>query len=322
MIHGGGWAGHSVFGQNLLMRAPADLLQARGWRVVSIDYEEGTAGLQDVLDAVSAEEERHSSDGPVCLYGESAGAHLALVAASRLGAIDCVIGLGAPTDLMLYEAEGVTSPERRVGMVADRVARFFGTTAADTAPWDPVALAPSIHADVLLMHEGDDTIVSAMHGERFKAASPTTQNVELEAGDPADASTHFVHGTLSAAGRATYASAIASLTERAVVARADERRAARTGCPRVRRFIAEVGVPGLQNALRCLARRDAESLAAGARGWRRTTMNKRGRVNAARIWASLRHSESGRRALFAVAERHAKLGVQTLRFTVRANANP
>ena len=62
----------------------------------------GQAGLQDVLDAAGSELARIGDNGPVCIYGESAGAHLALVAAERLRAIDCVIGLGTPTDLPLY----------------------------------------------------------------------------------------------------------------------------------------------------------------------------------------------------------------------------
>ena len=103
LVHAGGWAGHDAHAQKLLMDRPGDLLLARGWRVVSIDYEEGTAGLQDVLNAAGNELARKSTDGPVCIYGESSGAHLALVAAQRLRAIDCVIGLGTPTDLPLYE---------------------------------------------------------------------------------------------------------------------------------------------------------------------------------------------------------------------------
>ncbi len=102
MVHAGGWAGHDAHAQGLLMDRPGDMLVARGWRVVSIDYNEGTQGLQDLLNVAGDELARKSSDGPLCIYGESAGAHLALVAAARLRAIDCVIGIGTPTDLPLY----------------------------------------------------------------------------------------------------------------------------------------------------------------------------------------------------------------------------
>lgn len=99
MVFGSGWAGYYAPGQEQLMRRPGEPLRARGWRVVSIDYEEGTGVLQNVLDAVGTKLTRKTGAGPLCIYGESSGAQLALVAASRLRSIDCVIGVATPTDL-------------------------------------------------------------------------------------------------------------------------------------------------------------------------------------------------------------------------------
>ena len=308
MIHAGGWAGHDAHAQEQLAENPGDIFGQRGWRVVSIDYEDGTDGLQDVLNAAGAELARRTGDGPLCLYGESSGAHLALVAAQRLRAIDCVIGLGTPTDLALYHAEGSVHPDARVRLVASQISRFFGTTLEQTAPWNLVTLAPSIHADVLLMHEADDAVVPPVHAARFQSARPTTQTIALEPGDPA---TDFMHGTVSAAGRASFAAAIGSFADRAVAARAAERSAARSRCPRVNRSLGEIGLPGLRAALRCLARKDAESRRARTGGWRRTSVKMRGGVNAARVWSHLRTSRSGRRALAAVARSRANVAVQT-----------
>ncbi len=55
MVHAGGCAGHDARAQRLLMDTPGALLSRLGWRVVSIDYEEGADGLRDVLDTISSE---------------------------------------------------------------------------------------------------------------------------------------------------------------------------------------------------------------------------------------------------------------------------
>ena len=309
MVHGGGWAGHSQAGRDLLSKRPGELLLARGWRVVSIDHHEGAPGLQDILNVAGAELARNN-DGPLCIYGESSGAHFALIAASRLRSIDCVIGLGTPTDLPLYQAEGSASADFRIRLVVGQINRFFGLTTTDTAAWDPVTLAPSIRADVLLINEGDDTLVPAIHMARFQAARPTTQTVQLPPGSPAEPSTHFVHGTISETGRAQYAGAIGSFADRAVAAWQAERSATRTGCAQVTRPITQTGLPGLQSALRCLARNDAVSLSASPGSWQRTSVKIRGEVSAARIWSNLRATKSGRQALVAVAKRHTNVSVR------------
>jgi acetyl esterase/lipase len=212
MVHAGGWAGHDARAQQILMSSPGELLRSRGWRVVSIDYRAGTDGLRDVLDAVGSELARHTSNGPLCIYGESSGAHLALVAAARRGGVDCVIGLGTPTDLLRYEA---TADNRHRRIVAGQMRKYFGTSARELAPWNPVSLARSIRADVLLLREGDDDTIAASQAERFAAAHPATTTVTLEAGDPADASTHFVHGTISPQGRRRYNAVVAAFADRA-----------------------------------------------------------------------------------------------------------
>ena len=310
MVHAGGWAGHDRHAQELLSQRPGQLLLERGWRIVSIDYDEGVDGLQDVLDAAGAELAR-DGDAPLCIYGESSGAHLALVAASRLRAIDCVIGLGTPTDLALYESEGSVAADFRIRLVASQMSRFFGTTTAELAAWDPVALAPSIDADVMLIREADDWVVPQSHMARFQAARPTTQTVVLEPGDQADPSTSFVHGTVSEVGRGRYVSAIASFADRATAAHQAERAAARTGCVQATRSVARAGVGAVQSALRCLARNDGASLRAGGGSWQRTSVQIHGEVNAARIWAHLRETKRGRRALVAAAERRARVTVHT-----------
>jgi acetyl esterase/lipase len=306
MVHAGGWAGHDTNAQRILFEHPGDIFTARGWRVVSIDYEEGQSGLADVLNTVGEELRRDSGSGPLCIYGESAGAQLALVAAARLKAIDCVIGLGAPTDLALYESDAQASDNAQVQLIAYQMSRFFGSTPDALAPWSPVLLAPSIRADVLLINEADDVYVSQAHTQRFKAARPTTQTLVLEPGAPSET---FVHGTASAAARGQYISVIGAFADRLTAANQAERDAESLGCPRVTRSLREVGAAKVQAALVCLARRDASSRQAYDTRWRRTSTRLRGEINAARIWARLRASTSGKRALAAGANRRTKLAV-------------
>ena len=321
LVHAGGWAGHDGYAQGELLKDPGNLFLARGWRVVSIDYEEGAGGLQDVLNAAGAELARGSSSGPVCVYGESSGAHLAVMAAARLRAIDCVIGVGTPTDLHLYTAEAAVSSDDRVKLVSSQIMRLFGSTPEATAPWNLVSVAPSIHADVMLVHEVDDELVTPVHAQLFKNARPTTQLIELQPGDKSNRSHDFMHGTVSELGRTQYMNGIGAFADRAVAARAAERDAARRGCSQVTRSVTETGLKGLQSALRCLARKEARSLPSDPGGWRQTSVNLRGEVNAARVWAYLRGTASGRRALAAAAKRRAKVIVQTgdrSRVTLRA----
>ena len=310
LVHAGGWAGHDGYAQSELLKNPGDLFLARGWRVVSIDYEQGPGGLQDVLNVAGAELARNSSAGPLCIYGESSGAHLALTAAARLRAIDCVIGLGTPTDLYQYTVEAAASSDDRVKLVSGQIMRLFGTTAETTAAWNLVSLAPSIRADVMLVRESDDELVTASHAQRFQAARPTTQVIELAPGDPGDAATDFMHGTVSDVGRGQYMAGIGSFTDRAVAARAAEREAARTGCSQVARTFGEIGPKGLQSALRCLARKHAGRLPADSGRWRETSVKLRGEVSAARVWQFLRSTKSGQRALAAAARRRAQIIVR------------
>ena len=162
----------------------------------------------------------------------------------------------------------------------------------------------------MLLHEVDDDVVAAEHDARFQAARPTTQLVDLAAGNRSDPAEDFMHGTVSDAGRGHYMAAVGAFADRAVAAGKAERRAARTHCSGVSRSIARRSRSALMRSLRCLARKDSRTRHMSSRGFRRKSISLRGELNAARIWSALRASKSGRRALAAVRSKRAKLTVR------------
>jgi acetyl esterase/lipase len=302
LIHGGGWLGPNDVAQHNVMDDPGRLLLDRGWRVVSIDYAEGTRGLQNILDSVGSGSVPGAGLGPLCLYGESAGAQLALVAASRLPAVDCVIGVGTPTDLALLQSDTSSSADPDVRAVASRLGVVFGTTAAQLSEWSPLGIAASIPADVMLIHESNDPLVSLTHAMSFQATVPTTQVVELEPGDPGDPSTAFRHGTVSPLGRTRYAAAVGTFADRARSARDAGRMASKLHCGGYLQSMAVVGLPAMTRSLRCLARHDRRLHASrGPARPRPVTLRPHGLLNAARLWATLRATSSGRRVLVELA---------------------
>jgi acetyl esterase/lipase len=147
MVHGGGWAGPAPRSQKALMTMPGETLSQRNWRIVSVDYGEGAAGLQDVVDAADAELTKPTG-GLLCIYGESAGAQLALVAASRVAGVDCVVAFAPPADFEAYQTEVQRSNDAARQIIAKQMASVWGSTAEDRAPADPVKVANAISGDV------------------------------------------------------------------------------------------------------------------------------------------------------------------------------
>jgi len=99
LIHGGGWRGDLRSFADSLMYSYIDDLTRWGHRVYNVGYRSGGASLPDVRDAIDRVSRTHRK-APICLAGESAGAHLALVAAKRSKRIKCVVDIAGPPDLL------------------------------------------------------------------------------------------------------------------------------------------------------------------------------------------------------------------------------
>ena len=197
LLHAGAWSGWSPDAQADIARRMGPAFGARGLRVRSLDYAPGTAGLASVLEAVRADapargRARH------CFYGESAGGHLALLAARDSRATACVIAFGAPLRLSTWAADSARAgmPEA-AAFAAHLVPLVFGPSAPGQAPWDPYRHARSIRGDVLLIRQEDDVLIPPAQADAFRALRPATQLHEVADDDARRPENRMVHGWIT-----------------------------------------------------------------------------------------------------------------------------
>ena len=156
--------------------------RARQFTVYNTTYSPGTAAIDDlssVLDRIETERGLKR----VCLYGESAGGHLALMLAQRRRDVKCVIAVAAPVDL--------------VGLGPDLapIANYlFGPDPAELRRWSPTYRSRDIRASVLLKSGIDDPVVPVRQHREFVRRRPATKRFFLEPGDQP-----WFHGSASGA---------------------------------------------------------------------------------------------------------------------------
>jgi acetyl esterase/lipase len=190
-LHGGGWRRGSR------RKAPPGSLNTtlyaqlaeRGFAVATVDYRlSGEALFPAPLDDVRAAVEwvRSEMDGSqVFLWGESAGAHLALLAALDGGDVDGVVAWFPVTDL-----PGLPGDLTDIGVAPDtgfesREAQLLGAP-SHLAPElarraSPVTFARADAPPILLMHgEADDLVPPAQSVRLAKALRDVGAPVELD----------------------------------------------------------------------------------------------------------------------------------------------
>jgi acetyl esterase/lipase len=188
-IHGGAWYG---VGRTLSMTVREDLERWRrhGWHGVIVDYPKGGAAVESLLRAYDRVRARYPGL-PVCLYGESAGGHLALLVAAARPDVACVETAGAPTDLERIDpARGPRAAH------ADRNARM---AFPDLRAASPARM--SIRAPVLVTHLRPDPVIGVAHAFRVRAS----RRVVLEPG-----AVGWVHGGVDGASMAALLAAEAA----------------------------------------------------------------------------------------------------------------
>jgi acetyl esterase/lipase len=180
-IHGGAWYG---VGRELSLTVREDLERWRrhGWHGVIVDYPKGGAAVASVVRSYDKVRARYPGL-PVCLYGESAGGHLALLVAAARPDVACVETAGAPTDL-----EAIDPSLGPLAAHADRNARM---AFPDLRAGSPARL--DIRAPLLVTHLRTDPVIGVAHARLMPAA----RRVVMEPGPVG-----WVHGGVDGASMA------------------------------------------------------------------------------------------------------------------------
>ena len=199
LLPGSGWVSPTTAAQERVWNNVGPQLLDAGYRVVAIDYAAGArAGLASVRRAVAAER-RRLRRGPLCLYGESSGGHLALLLANRMRAITCVIAFGTPTNFSAYADSAAAHPEMPGYAYAmeELIEPAFGDDPAGWAPWEPASTPTPVRVPVLMMICVDDPIVPVDQIHHV----PGARTYIPPRGDINDPDDLYVHGSVSDAGR-------------------------------------------------------------------------------------------------------------------------
>lgn len=165
-LHGGGWRRGSR--RDTVVPGFHGRLAAAGFAVAAADYRlSGEATFPAQLDDVRAAIEWVHANGPtpVFLWGESAGAHLALLAALDGSTVDAVVAWYPPTDLV-----GLPADRAAVGGGADnsRETELLGPASASSA--SPLTYVRRDAPPILLMHGDADDVVPAAQSSRLAEA--------------------------------------------------------------------------------------------------------------------------------------------------------
>lgn len=192
LLPASGWASPARHAQVFLWERMAPMLHRAGYRAVAIDFPAGATPAMEAIGRV-VRDERRRTPGPLCLYGESSGGHLAAVAGYRMREVDCVITWGAPFDFAGLAEDAERHPERLGyrNVVEAAIEPTFGADPAGWAGWQLSDMLTPSPAPVLAMICADDALIP----RRQVRALPGADTFVAEPGDLA-----YVHGTVSPAG--------------------------------------------------------------------------------------------------------------------------
>jgi acetyl esterase/lipase len=215
LLAGNAWSGTTEPGKQAIYEQVGRYLERAGHRVVVADYPAGVeAGLAAVNAAVQAELEADPAR-PLCLYGESSGGHLALLAAEIVRGVDCVATVAAPADLHLWAHEEDAAPDTTQAITfRTHIVPAFGSDPAGWLPFEPALHTDRLPKLVLSMAGADDATVPLDQLKQLPG-----RHYVLPPG-----SLPFVHGTTTPGGLAELRRRVVGLVARATRARPSGRR--------------------------------------------------------------------------------------------------
>jgi acetyl esterase/lipase len=162
-LHGGGWRRGSRLTPLPGFEHLAGELVAQGFRVAVADYRlSGEATFPAPLEDVRAAIEFVRDGKPLFLWGESAGAHLGLLAGLTGSTVDAVVAWFPPTDLL-----GLTGDVSREAALLGAPPESVPDLAREASP---LTHAHAGAPPVLLMHGSDDDLVPAAQSVRLAEA--------------------------------------------------------------------------------------------------------------------------------------------------------
>lgn len=221
MLAGGAWAPQTIRATRRKLADDVTRFGALGYVTVPVAYGDPRGhGVQvdDELANITAAYTRARAAnrlGVVCAYGESAGGHLALMLATKVPTLDCVIAAASPADLTKWASQGGRSTPPAAGCNLDPmrgdvqtnsrwwygacyVPTIFGRS---TSRWSPARRwRRSSTTQALLGYASNDPLVPETNGSTLEPRDRDDVDIVLLTGGTDE---RFVHSRVtSSAARA------------------------------------------------------------------------------------------------------------------------
>lgn len=175
MIHGGGWAVDGGAYERAT-RPEAQRIAAQGFHTFNAGYWGGASSISDALSDYDMLRAQVGAGTPICVVGQSAGGHLALMVAEQRD-VACVISEAGATDLAAT-----------TGALKGLALGAFGYQPGALAAASPLTHAADLHAPALIAHSLNDPLVPVDQAQRMAAAVPGARLVLLD-----DGAANWVH---------------------------------------------------------------------------------------------------------------------------------